>query len=278
MTFAKLFFPQWNQFLINSGNPISRGPKCGLEECEIITIILLYHCSRFKDFKNFYNGILKKILLSYFPQAPSYQRFIELTRKAGAPLLMFINAKSGNKPGIYYIDSTSIPVCHSKRAKRNKVFKDIAAHGKTSIGWFFGLKIHFVFNHLNEIIAVRITPGNVSDTAPVDSITKDLIGKLFGDKGYLGKQLTHKLLERGLTLMTKVLSNMTRLPMDIADRLLLNCRNMAETIIGHIKEFSSLNVPKHRSVINAMVHICASIAAYQIAPLEPKNKNLITAK
>lgn len=218
------------------------------------------------------------MLLSYFPKAPSYQRFVELTGKASAPLLMFINAKSGRKTGVYYIDSTSIPVCHNLRAKRNKVFKNIAAYGKTSTGWFFGLKIHFVFNHLNDIMAVRITPGNVSDTAPVDSITKDLIGKLFGDKGYLGKKLTNKLLERGLALMTKVRSNMKRIPMQTADRMLLNCRNMAETIIGHIKEFSSLNIPKHRSVINAFVHICASIAAYQIDPLTPKNKNLIEAK
>jgi hypothetical protein len=44
----------------------------------------------------------------------------------------------------------------------------------------------------------------------------------------------------------------------------LKARNMAETITGHIKEFSSLNLSKHRSVINAFVHIIAAITAYQI--------------
>jgi dolichol kinase len=51
---------------------------------------------------------------------------------------------------------------------------------------------------------------------------------------------------------------------------LLKARNMAETIIGHIKEFSSLNLSKHRSVINAFVHIIAAITAYQINPIRPK--------
>jgi len=40
--------------------------------------------------------------------------------------------------------------------------------------------------------------------------------------------------------MTRVRKNMKSLPMTLADKLLLNARNMAETIIGHIKAFSSL--------------------------------------
>ncbi len=275
MIFVNLFFPQWDKYLLSCNKPASRGPCCGLDESEIITIILLYHSSNFKHFKNFYNGILKTILSQHFPKAPSYQRFIELTQKATVPLLVFMNSKSGKKTGIYYIDSTCIPVCKNLRAKRNKVFKGLAAHGKTSTGWFFGLKLHLVFNNRNEIMAVKLTPGNISDTAPVDSLTKNLLGKLFGDKGYLGKNLAKTLLERGLNLMTKVRSNMKRLPMLESDRALLNCRNMVETIIGHIKEFSSLNVPKHRSVTNAFVHICAAIISYQLNPIKPKELQLI---
>jgi hypothetical protein len=43
-----------------------------------------------------------------------------------------------------------------------------------------------------------------------------------------------------------------------------------KTIIGHIKEFSSLRPPKHRSVFNAFTHIIAAVVAYQINPLPPK--------
>ena len=77
-------------------------------------------------------------------------------------------------------------------------------------------------------------------------------------------------MRRGLTLFTRVRKNMKSLPISLQDKALLNARNMAETIIGQIKEFSSLNLSKHRSVINAFVHIIAAITAYQINPFKPK--------
>jgi hypothetical protein len=94
-----------------------------------------------------------------------------------------------------------------------------------------------VFNHLNEITAVKLTPGNVHDGAPVEQLTRHLTGKLFGDKGYLGKQRAAALLKRGLMLLTKVRKNLKALPLTLTDKLLLNARNMAETITGHIKAF-----------------------------------------
>ena len=69
-------------------------------------------------------------------------------------------------------------------------------------------------------------------------------------------------MRRGLTLFTRVRKNMKALPLSLEDKALLNARNMAETC--HTKEFSSLNLSKHRSVINAFVHIIAAITAYHI--------------
>ena len=140
------------------------------------------------------------------------------------------------------------------------VFADLAQRGK--MGWFFGFKLHLVFNTDNEIVALKLTPGN--DTTPVLALTRDMIGKLFGDKGYIGQKLAEDLLR--LTLFTRVRRNMKSLPMSLHDKALLNARNMADKI----KEFSSLNLSKHRSVINAFVHIIAAITAYQINPFKPK--------
>jgi hypothetical protein len=129
-------------------------------------------------------------------------------------------------------------------------------------------QLHLVFNQQRQIVALKLTKGNVSDPTPVPGLTKDLVGKLFGDKGYIGKKLAEQLLRRGLALMTRVRRNMKSLPVSLRDQALLNGRNIAETIIGHIKEFSSLRLPKHRSVFNAFTHITAAIVAYQIDPLE----------
>src|SRR3954451_7355835 len=154
--------------------------------------------------------------------------------------------------------------CDNHRISRHKVFADLAQRGKTSMGWFFGFKLHLVFNNRNEIVALKLTPGNVHDTTPVPALTRELTGKLFGDKGYIGQKLAEDLLR--LTLFTRVRKNMKSLPLSLQDKALLNARNMAD----NIKEFSALNLSKHRSVINAFIHIIAAITAYQINPIKPK--------
>ena len=62
------------------------------------------------------------------------------------------------------------------------------------MGWFFGFKLHLVFNNLNQIVACKLTGGQVHDTRPVPRLTTHLLSKLFANKGYIGKQLAHELL------------------------------------------------------------------------------------
>jgi len=266
--FCKAFLPQWEAYLIRNGTA-PRGPKPGLCVSEIITILLMLHGSGFKYLKSFYNGVTGEVLRRYFPGMPCYERFVALQQSVLIPLLCFLRSRLGHRTGIYYIDSTALAVCHNRRIGRHKTFKGLAARGKTSMGWFFGFKLHLVFNQLNEIVAVKLTPGNVHDGAPVEQLTQNLTGKLFGDKGYLGNKRAAALLKRGLVLMTKVRKNMKALPLTLTDKLLLNARNMAETIIGHIKAFSSLNLPKHRTPINAFLHLLAALTAYQLNPIKP---------
>lgn len=270
--FCKSIKPQWEALLLTNGTKPKRkhGPECGLVDSEIMTLLVLYHSSHFKSFKAFYNGIVLGLLRSHFPDAPCYERFLTLTKRVWVLLAFFLASRMGDKTDIYYIDSTPLVVCHNRRIGRHKVFDGLAARGKTSTGWFFGFKLHLVFNHRREIVALKLTPGNVSDAAPVPELTKDLVGKLFGDKGYIGQKMAQKLLRRGLVLMTRARKNMKSLPVSFLDKALLNGRNIAETIIGHIKEFSSLRLPKHRSVFNAFTHITAAIVAYQINPLPPQ--------
>ncbi|MFL5287687.1 MAG: transposase [Rhodopila sp.] len=85
-----------------------------------------------------------------------------------------------------------------------------------------------------------------------------------------GKDLAQRLLHRGLTLMTRVRRNRKRLPISFLDKALLNGRNNVETIIVHIKEYSSHRHTKHLSVFNAITHIIAAVVAYQINLLPPK--------
>jgi hypothetical protein len=102
-------------------------------------------------------------------------------------------------------------------------------------GWCFGFKLRLVFNQLNQMVAVKLTAGHLSDSAPVPALVKGLTAKLFGDQGYLGQKLADTLLRQDLALITRLCKNMKSLPMTMADKMLLNAKNMAETIIGHLK-------------------------------------------
>jgi hypothetical protein len=103
------------------------------------------------------------------------------------PMFCFVKEYQGVSQGIHFIDSTVLTVCHAKRAISHRTFKDIARWGKTSTGWFFGFKLHLVMNHLSEIVAFRLTSGHVNDRIPVPDLLKNMRGKAYADKGYIGQ-------------------------------------------------------------------------------------------
>jgi hypothetical protein len=266
--FCQAFVPPWAAYLIGTG-AAPRGPQPGLCVSEIITILLMLHSARCKYLKSFYQGVMGDVRRQYFPDMPCDERFVTLQKSAFMPLLCLLLSRLGRRTGIYYIDSTALPVCHNRRISRPRTFAGWAARGKTSMGWCCGFKLHLVFNQLNEIVALKITVGNVADTKAVPSLTQHLTGKLCGDKGYIGKQRAQQLVRHGLALFTRVRKNMKSLPLSMTDKMLLNARHMAETIIGHLKAFASLNLPKHRAPINAFLHLLAALTAYQIDPIKP---------
>ena len=64
------------------------------------------------------------------------------------------------------------------------MLKDQAGWGKSSVKWYFGLKLHLIVNDCGELLAAALTPGNTDDRKPVPEMAQQLTGKLFGDKGY----------------------------------------------------------------------------------------------
>ncbi|MDM3849962.1 MAG: transposase [Aphanizomenon gracile PMC627.10] len=71
------------------------------------------------------------------------------------PLIYYLNSRQGINTDINFIDSTSIPSCHPKRARRNKVLKDLAGWGKSSICWYFGFKLHLIIKRVFEKLEVE---------------------------------------------------------------------------------------------------------------------------
>jgi Transposase DDE domain len=265
--FCKVFEDWQAHRLIPSSRKRQRSGK--LSRSEMLFIVVLFHLSPYKNFKTFYLYGIGYQHRACFRDLPHYDRFISLMPRLFAPLMVLLHSLSGEETGVYFVDSTKLAVCHNRRIHRHKVFDGLAARGKTSMGWFFGLKLHFVINHKGQIVALKITPGNTADSAVLDEITQHLSGKAYADKGYISREEFLKLWRRGLHLITGIKRNMRNHLMPLADKLMLRKRFVIETVIDILKCGMGLEHSRHRSVINAMVHVLSCLVAYAYRPSKP---------
>lgn len=247
---------------------------CQMSLSEMLTIMVLFHLSPCKNFKYFYTFHITHFHKGDFPTLLSYGRFVQLMPRLFVPLCVLLQSLFGEETGIYIADATSLPVCHNKRINRNRVFKGLAARGKTTMGWFYGLKLHLVINHKGSIIAVKITPGNVDERTVLDEMTLHLKGSLFADKGFISQELFRKLYHRGLKLITGIRRNMKNYLMCLVEKLLLRKRFLIETIFDILKIHMNLSHTRHRSPTNCCVNILSCLTAYQLRENKPAFKSL----
>lgn len=266
--FCQEFIPHWKRHLLESGLK-KRHRASRLSSSEIITLLVYFHQMRFRDFKTYYNSYVKRYLVSYFPQLVSYNRLIELLPTIAVPLCALLQSMSGEKTGIYFVDSLLIKSCHIKREKQHRVFKGIAAKAKSSVGWFFGFKLHLVINDKGQLMAFKLTAGNVDDRKPVPDLVKHLVGKLVGDKGYISQSLFEQLFSQGIQLITRLKKNMKNKLMPLMDKLLLRKRGVIESVNDQLKNISQIEHTRHRSVFNFMVNILGALMAYTLQPKKP---------
>ena len=208
-------------------------PKTSMALSEIMTIAVMYQLSHYKEFKWYYIEKVCGEWKEYFPRLLSYNRFVEIMQSITVPLILYLMKGSFSKcSGINFVDSTSLDVCDNHRIWSHKVFKDLAKRGKSSTGWFFGFKLHLIINDKGEILSVCLTPANVDDKdwAVMSHLTKNIFGKLFGDKGYMSPKLFAKLWEKNIQLVTKIRKNMKNKLMDFTDKLLLRKRAIIESV------------------------------------------------
>jgi IS5 family transposase len=250
-------------------SPTARQRSGKLSRAEMLFIVVLFHLSPFKHFKAFYLYGIGCQHRACFGDLPHYDRFVSLMPRLFVPLMVLLHSLSGEQTGVYFADSSKLAVCHNRRIHRHKVFDGLAARGKTSMGWFYGLKLHFVINHKGQIMALKITPGNTADSTVLDEMTRHLAGKLYADKGYIGRELFHKLWRRGLHLITSIRRNMRNYLMPLADKIMLRKRFVIETVLDTLKSEMGVEHSRHRSVVNAMVHVLSCLVAYAFRPGKP---------
>lgn len=269
------FCKEYDQIVEKSliGNRPKRAPI--MSRSEILTITVLFHLGGFRTFKHFYIFYVQKHMQNEFPRTVSYNRFTELIQSNLMPMVLFLKTCClGDCTGISFVDSTPIRVCKNKRIKRNKVFKGIANTGKSSMGWFHGFKLHIIINDKGEILNFTITQASADDREPLkqERFLDKIFGKLFADKGYIGKKLAELLFIDGIQLITNIKQNMKNCLMTLSDKILLRKRSVIETVNDELKNICQIEHSRHRSFNNFLANLIAGLIAYSFLPKKPQIK------
>ena len=236
-----------------------RNRKFTMSNSEIMTILILFHSSSFRNLKHFYIFVRVHMQKDFLHTA-SYNRFVELQRKV-----------LDKCTGISFIDSTPIRSCHIKREKQHKTFKEFARKGKSTRGWFYGFKLHLIINDKGGLLDFLLTPGNVDDRAPLKymSFHKRIFGKLFGDRGYISKDLFEQLSIDGVHLVTRLKKGMKNALMLQHDKIMIRKRSLIETVNDQLKNICQIEHTRHRFFPNFIINLLSALAAFSFFDKKP---------
>jgi hypothetical protein len=274
--FSKVFDATTEKSSLISDSAIkTRNRKSKLSQSEVMTIMVLFHYKQYRNLKHFYLYYVKVHMKNEFPESVSYNRFVELEQKAILPMAIFLKTCClGRCTGVSFIDSTPLRACHIKREKQHKTFKNTATKGQCSLGWFFGFKLHLIVNDKGEILDFMLTQANVDDREPLrnQDFHKRIFGKIYGDKGYIGKDLFEQLFVDGVHLVTKIRKNMKNSLMLLQDRIMLRKRALIETVNDELKNQCQIEHTRHRSFENFTSNLLSGLIAYSFFDKKPSLK------
>ena len=251
--------------------PEPRGRPKRLHPSEVMTLLIAFHQSGYRTFKHFYEKHVCVYWCAEFPNLVSYSRFVQLKKEVLTLLKVYLSTNLGTCSGISFVDSTRLRVCENQRISSHKVFAGRAERGKTSMGWFYGFKLHWIPNDTGEVLDGALIPGNVDDRTPLWEINPDaeFHGSLYGDRGYISKDLREKLHKQGVDYVYKVRKNRDPLDLSVCDEVLLKKRTLIESVIKELKTQTQIEHSRHRRFENFQVNVVSALIAYQLSENKP---------
>ena len=265
--FCKFFLKWWEKQLLNNTRITKRKRLTRMHLAEIATIIIGFHGSNMKCFKSYYLYLLRNHRKDF--NLVSYDRFITLMKRAFPVVLALFEALKADATAINFADSTPYEVCRYCRSNRHKVFAALADRSRNSMGWFFGMKLHFIFNEHGEIVRLAITKASTDDRKGLKLMINGIFGKIYADRGYLGKQFFKDLFAKGIQVITRIRKNMKNKLLHVADKICLKKRMIIESIFSSIKSCGTFVHSRHRNIVNALCHILSALIFYQLRENKP---------
>ena len=247
----------------------TRGRPRNLHPSEVMTLLIAFHQSGYRTLKHFYQKHVCVYWRDAFPHLVSYTRFVQLQEEVLTLLGTYLSATLGDCSGLSFVDSTRLRVCDNKPISSHRVFADVAERSKTSMGWFYGFKLHLTLNEKGDLLDIALTPGNTDDRKPLRKFAEKLHGSLYADRGYISKDLREELQKQGVNLVYKVRKNMKTLDLSVSDEVLLRKRMLIESVIRELKTQTQVEHTRHRSFVNFQVNVISALIAYQLLENKP---------
>jgi hypothetical protein len=180
----------------------------------------------------------------------------------------YLRSLFGECTGITFADSTALAVCENPRIKQHRVFGGVARRGKTSTGWFFGFKLHLLVSDRGELLNVTLTAGNTDDRKPLPGLLGAVSGRLVADKGYLSRDLSESLREKGIELITST-QKYGAAAMTVMNAFLLRKRAIIESVIDQLKNNLPGRAHEAPRFSRASLELAAALIAYCRQPKKP---------
>ena len=238
-----------------------------------MTILVAFHQSNYRTLTHSYQRHVCVYWSLEFAELVSYSRFVQLQEEVFTLLTLYLYTRLGTCSGISFVDSTPLRGCDNRRISKHRVFVADAERAKTSMGGFYGFKLHFIVNDAGELLSFLFTPANTDDRQPVMKlVSPGVSGNLYADRGYISKDLRQRLSKRGIHLVYKVRKHMKPLPLSVVDEVLLKKRVRIESVIKELKTQTQLEHTRHRSLINFQVNAIAALIAYTYLLKKPTLK------
>ncbi len=240
------------------------GRKAKLNLAETAAISLIRSEFNIRTWKGLYKLLRAKFKAEF--DLPNYKNFVETMNRNASILLVLINALlqvNQKQAGIIkLVDSTPLPVCKNKRINRHKTMRRLASRKKSTMGWFYGLKLHIVSDLKGNILMIKFTTGSVDDRVILDKFLDKLNNSLIiADAGYVSEKLDKKAGENNNILLTVIRSNMKRMTTHLHN-CLLNLRQRVETVFSILKEKLGLVTSLPRSEMGYLAHYIHCIFGY----------------
>lgn len=169
---------------------------------------------------------------------------------------------------LHIIDGFPMPVCHFRRAKRSRIFRDVqqATYGycASKNETYYGFEGHIVITKSGVITGYTVTKPNIERQASFDCV-RNIEGLLLGDKGYIGDHYSEELKIENIQISAPSRKNMADDETPGFRKYLNNTRRRVETVIGQLVERFSISKVRARDIWHLTTRIVRKILSHTLA-------------